>query len=147
MNTSTEHIPQCNQAKPLADASGRIWWMRMYLYMNNWWTELDFQSFQYARLERMNKGWGGQERSRRWLAFLVLHLHPGSVGRRFDLVSFIKSYSTAPATCTCIIISQIWPHLVMLSMSSAPYFCILEKRSKRVKKGRRALKSLKYHLK
>ena len=24
MNTSTEHILQCNQAEPLADASGRI---------------------------------------------------------------------------------------------------------------------------
>ena len=24
MNTSTEHIPQCNQSEPLADASGKI---------------------------------------------------------------------------------------------------------------------------
>ena len=24
MNTSTEHIPQCNQSEPLADASGRV---------------------------------------------------------------------------------------------------------------------------
>ena len=24
MNTSTEHIPQCNQSEPLADASGSI---------------------------------------------------------------------------------------------------------------------------
>ena len=24
MNTSTEHIPQCNQSEPRADASGRI---------------------------------------------------------------------------------------------------------------------------
>ena len=24
MNISTEHIPQCNQSEPLADASGRI---------------------------------------------------------------------------------------------------------------------------
>ena len=83
------------------------------------WAELDFYLFQYARINRVNKGQVNARRCPVADAVMAINSSAAPVFRqRWTGVPcwlwsvFIKSCSTSSATCTCIITSQACLHLL-----------------------------------
>ena len=90
------------------------------------WAELDFYSFQYARIDRVNKGRINARRWPRTVAGMSINYSAAPAFRqRWTAVPcFIKSYNTSSATCTCtcIITSRSCLHFLRHELAPPPIF-------------------------